>query len=300
MKSASRLLILSLVLLLALTAVAGCGGAEAGSDERPETLRVAVTDLIGMEELQRNFGPFQEEMAEIMDMEVELLPVSDRVAAVTALESDRVDLVLTGPSEYVVMRERSGAAPVVGITRPGYYSVIATLADSPFESVEDLEGGTIAMSDVGSTSGHLGPSVVLQDEGLNPLEDVEIEMLGDGDLLAFSNGETDAWGGNALDLEVFIEEQELPASDFRVIAEGEPLPNDLFIANPNLSEDFIAEIQAGMEENEDAILEAILQGEENEKYVGAELIEAQDPDYDYMREAYRAIGVEDFSEFVGE
>ena len=43
-----------------------------------------------------------------------------------------------------------------------------------------------------------------------------------------------------------------------------------------------------------------MQGEENDKYVGAELVEARDSDYDYMREAYRAIGVDDFSEFVGE
>ena len=300
MKKASRLLAILPVLLLTVAVAAGCGGAGASSDGRPETLRVAVTDLVGMEELQRNFGSFQEEMAEILDMEVELFPVSDRTAAVTALESDRVDLVLTGPAEYVIIRERTDAAPVTGITRPGYYSVITTHVDSPFESVEDLEGATVAMSDVGSTSGHLGPSVILQDAGLNPQEDVEVEMLGDGDLVAFANEETDAWGGNALDFEVFLEEQELPETDFQIIGEGEPLPNDLFVANPNLSEEFIGEVRAGMVENEETILEAILQGEENEKYVGAELVEAEDEDYEYMREAYRAIGVDDFSEFVGE
>ena len=261
---------------------------------------MAVTDLVGMEELQRNFEPFQEEMSGALDMEVELFPVSDRTAAVAALESDEVDVVLTGPAEYVVIRDRTDATPVIGITRPGYYSVIATHADSSFESVEDLEGATVAMSDVGSTSGHLGPSVILQDAGLNPQDDVEVEMLGDADLQAFKTEQVDAWGGAALDFELFLEEEELPETDFRLLAEGDPLPNDVFIASPNLSEEFIGELRTGMTENEEAILEAIVQGEENDKYVGAELVEAQDSDYDYMREAYRAIGVNDFSEFVGE
>ena len=188
-----------------------------------------------------------------MDMDVELFPVSDRTAAVAALESDEVDVVLTGPAEYVVIRDRTDATPVIGITRPGYYSVIATHADSPFESVEDLEGETIAMSDVGSTSGHLGPSVILQDAGLNPQEDVEVEMVGDADLQAFKTEQVEAWGGAALDFELFLEEEELPETDFRLLAEGDPLPNDVFVASPDLSEEFIGELSTTMAENEEAI-----------------------------------------------
>ena len=300
------------VALLLCFILAGCGGNQAeGSQDAaqtadeteaaPETLRLAVTDLVGLEELQRNFEPFQEQLSEILDTEVELFPVSNRTAAATALSSDRVDVVLTGPAEYVVMRANTDAVPIIGITRPGYYSVIAVQAESEFQEVSDLEGETIAMSDAGSTSGHLGPCLILRNAGLDCQSDVEVLLLGDTDLQAFSNEEAPAWGGAALDLELFTEESEnVSESDYRILKEGDPLPNDVFIASSELSPEYVEQMRTRMRENEGALIDAILQGSANEKYDGAELVDTQDSDYDRMREAYRAIGVDDFSEFVGE
>lgn len=308
MRLVKRTMAVTVTLVVSALLMAGCGGAQSAeesqasgqtSEQQPETLRLAVTDLVGLEELQRNFEPFQEELSNILGMEVELFPVSDRTAAVAALEADRVDMVLTGPAEYVVMRARTDAVPVIGITRPGYRSVIAVQADSELQQLQELEGATMAMSDVGSTSGHLGPSVILQNAGIDPQSDLEVSMLGDNDLPAFARGETQAWGGAALDLENFIQESEdLSQGDVRVIAEGPPLPNDVFVARPDLPDVFIENVRTSMQENEDALIQAILSGEANEKYEGAELTNVENSDYDYMRDAYRAVGVDDFSEFV--
>lgn len=308
MKRSRLVAILLAVLSATLLIAAGCGGedegsASAGSEEtnKPETLRLAVTDLVGLEELQRNFEPLQEELSSALDTEVELFPVSNRTAAATALESDRVDVVLTGPAEYVVMRAKTDAVPIIGITRPGYRSVIAVHSNSEFQELTELKGTTIAMSDVGSTSGHLGPCVILRDAGLSCQSDVEVLMLGDTDLQAFKNEEADAWGGAALDFELFVEEDDsVSERDFRILKEGRSLPNDVFLASPELSPEFVENMRSTMMENQDAIVEAILQGEANEKYRGAELKPAEDSDYDYMRKAYEAIGVNDFNEFVGE
>lgn len=307
MRRVWRTLGLLSTLLIVLTVTTGCGGGEqsasAGSQESegPDTLRLAVTDLVGLEELQRNFDPFQDTLSRALDKEVELFPVSNRTAAATALESDRVDVVLTGPAEYVVMQAKTDAFPIIGITRPGYRSVIAAHSNSEFQQVEDLEGSTIAMSDVGSTSGHLGPCVILQDAGLRCQSDLEVLMLGDADLQAFKNEEADAWGGAALDFELFVEEDDsVSESDFRILEEGRSLPNDVFLASPELSQEFVQNMRSSMMENQDDLVEAILQGEANEKYSGAELTPANDSDYDYMRKAYEAVGVNDFTEFVGE
>lgn len=310
MRLVKRAIPLAVTLIFSVLLMAGCGGAQNAQSEQgsgssgngsqqPESLRLAVTDLVGMEELQRNFEPFQQEMSNILGMEVELFPVADRTAAVAALEADRVDMVLTGPAEYVVMRARTDAVPVIGITRPGYRSVIAVQADSELQEIQDLQGATMAMSDVGSTSGHLGPSVILQNAGVDPQSDLEVSMLGDNDLPAFARGETQAWGGAALDLDNFIQEsEELSQDDVRIIAEGPPLPNDVFVARPDLPDGFTENVRTSMQENEDALVQAILAGEANEKYDGAELTNVENSDYDYMRDAYRAVGVDDFSEFV--
>ncbi|WP_163536277.1 phosphate/phosphite/phosphonate ABC transporter substrate-binding protein [Gracilibacillus sp. YIM 98692] len=287
------------MLLAILCIVAGCSQT---SSAKNDAIRFTVTDLKGLEELKRDFGPFQEALSEALDREVKLFPVSDRTAAVSALKSDQVDLVLTGPAEYVIIKEITNSTPLIGISRPGYRSEIAVLADSGINSLSELEGKKIAMSDIGSTSGHIGPSKILFDAGLQNGKNIETVMLGDADRQAFYNGDVAAWGGNPIDLEHFIESNDnISKEDFKVIKEGPILPNDIFIANTNtLTEDEIADIRHSVLENEQTIIDSILSVKANDKYEGTELVEAKDEQYDYVRGAYEAIGVTDLTEFVGD
>lgn len=83
-----------------------------------EKIRLAVTDLEGMEELQREFGAFRDELNKQTGYDFEFFPVNNRTAAVEALKSKRVDFVLTGPAEYVIFKKRVKAKPVVGFSCP--------------------------------------------------------------------------------------------------------------------------------------------------------------------------------------
>lgn len=297
---------IGLMILLAASLVTGCSSkpATASSDVNkiPDPLKLAITDLQGLEELQRDFGFFREELEKTLGIKVEFFPVSDRTAAVAALETDQVDLVFTGPAEYVVIRAKTEAKPVIGITRPGYHSVIVVHADSPYKTLQDLKGKKVSMSDVGSTSGHLGPSKILIDAGLKPGTDVETLTLGDGFIPAFINKDVEALGCNLTDLERMSTEMGIPADQLKVLQKGPALPNDVFVLNPKYSDDVVKEISDKMEANEAAIIAAILkpgQGD-NLKFRGAELIPADDSQYDYVRGMYEAIGVTDFTEFVGD
>jgi phosphonate transport system substrate-binding protein len=292
------LAVLAMVVLAAFAAGCGGSGESAAIGGEREKLRFAVTDLTGLEELQRDFEPFRDVLAEALGNEVELFPVSDRTAAAAALQSDQVDVVLTGPAEYAVMRARTEAVPLVGITRPGYRSFIVVPADSDIREVTDLKGRSIALSDVGSTSGYLGPAQIMYEAGLQPTEDVEMLALGDSWGQAFLNDRTDAYGGSALDWEKTLESSGRPASDFRVLAESEDFPPDVFIASKKLSEERRQEIRNAMLQNEQALVDAILQGKsgENDKYRGSKLVAVEDSDYDPIRDAYAAVG-QDTSEF---
>ena len=296
-----RSLVKTAVLFSLGAAIAACsGGQQAATDRTPDTIKFAVTDVQGLEELQRDYEPFREAMEEATGKAIEFFPVADRTAAAVALQSDQVDVVLTGPAEYVVIRSKTNAVPFVAITRPNYRSVIAVQPDSGISDISGLTGKKVAMSDLGSTSGQLGPTKILVDGGINPEEDVEILLLGDTDLQAFKNGETEAWGGSALDYERFLEAESLEPGDLPLIETGPLLPSDVFVASNTLSTDYVQELKQAMVENQDLLVGAIISVEANKKYTGSEIIEVQDSDYDSIREAYRAIGIDDFNEFVGD
>ncbi|MGP1384241.1 MAG: phosphate/phosphite/phosphonate ABC transporter substrate-binding protein [Thainema sp.] len=265
----------------------------------PETLRLAVTDVQGLEELQRDYGAFRDELEATLGRAVEFFPVADRAAAAVALQSDQVDVVFTGPAEYVVINAKTQAIPFLAITRPNYFSAIAVRADSGITSAEQLKGQKLSMSDIGSTSGHLGPSKILVDQGLDPQADLEVLMLGDAELQALKNGDVVAWGGSYIDYERFLEAEGAEESDYPILFRGEMLPSDVMVASKSLDPALVEEMRDKMLANQDALIAAITSVDANEKFVGSELVSVDDSDYDPVREAYKAIGVDEFTEFVG-
>lgn len=286
---------------LGLAALVSLGACSASTSAEPDenTLRFAVTDLQGLEELQREFGAFEAEFEQASGYELDFYAVNDRTAAAAALSTDQVDLVLTGPAEYVVIHENTDAEPVIAIERPGYHSCIYTTAESGVTDLSELLGTTIAMSDVGSTSGHLGPSQVLADAGLDPMSDLEVLTVGDTVHQALLRGDVQAVGIGCHDYEEFMAAEENPAA-FPILAEGETLPPDVLVARAGLDEAVVNDVRTAFEENWDTLLPAMLEGVDNAKYADAKLVEVTDESYDIVRSMYNAIGVDDFSEFVGD
>ena len=261
------------------------------STKKPEKIRFAVTDVLEEEKLQQNYGEFRQALESVLATKIEFFPVKSFTTAAVALQSGEVDLVLTGPSEYVIIQSRTNAVPVIGITRLNYYSVIAVPVNSPIQSVAELKGKKIALSDIGSTSGHLGPTKMLIDAGLNPKSDLNIMMLGDdGSAAAIKNGEVEAWGGSAIDYQEFLENQDDSENQYRIIATGPPLPSDIFVANAQLDAELIADYKQRMVDNQDQLINALVTGEKTRKYKGSKLVPALDSDYDMIRQVYQAIG----------
>lgn len=83
-----------------------------------QTLYFVVTDLEGLEELQREFGAFRELLEVKTGFKIKFYPVTSRTAAVEAVRAKKADFVLTGPAEYVVMQTLTKCYPVIGFSRP--------------------------------------------------------------------------------------------------------------------------------------------------------------------------------------
>lgn len=259
------------------------------SVSKSKKLRFTVTDASGIEELQRDYGALQAALQEILQTEIELVPVESYTAAASALQSDQLDFVLTGPSEYVVMRARTNAVPIIAITRPNYRTVICVSANSKIKSVAELKGKKIAMWKVGSTSGYLGPTKLLIDAGLNLQSDLKILLLGSKGLPSLQKGEVDAWGGSAVKYEQFLQQQGLSESSLPIIAKGPFLPKDLFVAGSQLAPEFVKQINSLLIANQGKIIQSLSTVEEG-KYKGSTLVAVNDYEYDMIREVYKVIG----------
>ncbi|MGK7925129.1 MAG: PhnD/SsuA/transferrin family substrate-binding protein, partial [Spirulina sp.] len=200
-----------------------------------------------------------------------------------------------GPSEYVLLTAKANAIPLVGITRPGYYTVILGVADTNMKSVEDLKGKTIGIREEGSTAGHLGVLRLLKDAGFELNQDFNTKIIGDDSgLIELKEGRLDAWADASTRYQRVLEENNLSESEFAIIARGEQLPNDILVANPSLDAECIEEMRSRTVENEGKIMEAILVSPANKKYAESQMVPAKDEDYDLIREGYKAIGEEDY------
>ena len=198
------------------------------------TLRLAVTDVEGLEMLQREFGTFKDLLGEKLGMEVKLYPVPNRTAAVEAVKSKNVDFVLTGPAEYVVFKQLTGSEPLIGFSRPDYFCSVIVLSDSGINTVKDLRGKKIAIGSVGSTSKHLAPIQILADNGLEPLKDVEVLHTSvDLGWQSLKRGDVAAWGMTTDKFNMLRDkDKEMAPGAFKVIARGPDLPNDVLLAAP--------------------------------------------------------------------
>jgi phosphonate transport system substrate-binding protein len=279
-------------LLAAGLLATGCGDDGGGEG----SLRFAVTDLQGLEELQREFGEFKDALEEATGFDIEFFAVNDRAAAAAALQSDQVDLVFTGPAEYVVLKERLDVTPLVGIARQNYAPCVYAPSDAGFSDVADLAGTKVAMTDLGSTSGHLGPAQMLVDAGLDPGGDVEIVLAGNAVHEALVRGDVDAVGVRCQLVEEFTADD---PDAYTLLGRGPDLPPDVIVASSSVSQDVRDAVVAAFEDHWDELRAAMLVGEDNAKYQEADLAVLDDADFDTVRAMYRAIGVDEFDEFVG-
>ncbi len=258
---------------------------------KPEKLRFAVTDVVDEEKLERDYEGFRAALEEVLGTKIEFFPVESYIAATAALQLNQVDLVLAGPSEYVVINARTNAVPLIAVTRPNYRSVIAVAAGSPIKSVGQLQGKTLALSDIGSTSGHIGPTKLLMEAGLDPKSDVKIMMLGDdGSLESFKQGKVDAWGGSAVDYEYLLQTEGVSENDFPVIAKTALLPSDVIIVSSNLNSQLVEEYKNRIVKSQKKLITALVQGKSTKKYQDSKLVVTNDADYDLIRDVYKAIG----------
>ena len=265
-----------------------------------ETIRLAVTDVEGMEQLQREYGGFVEELEKATGYDVEFTPVNSRTAAVEAMRAEQVDFVLTGPAEYVIFAKLTDAKPVVGWHRPDYFAQVVVMAEGDIKSMADLKGKKVAFGEVGSTSQQLGPAQVLSDAGLKYNTDYTAEIIKRNVAVeAMIRGDVQAIGMNLTHLRSVREK--FPGQKFAVVGRGPDLPNDILISASYVKPEVVETVRKAFLEKGDVLMGGVLKCEDTKKYEGGYFVATvNDKDYDMVRLMYATIGVPEFSKFLGE
>ncbi|GGC63245.1 phosphate/phosphite/phosphonate ABC transporter substrate-binding protein [Marinobacter halophilus] len=260
----------------------------------PSPIRMADTGIEGMGQLREAFGPFSDEFKAITGLDLALFSLSNRTAAGSALQFDDVDLVFAGPSEFVLFNQRQPVEILFTIERPHYGSSFFVKNDSNIKSLKDLKGQRVALKDVGSTSGHIIPSQMLVQAGLDLSRDLNIVMAGDARIAALVNDDVAAMGGGNRDIEK-IEALD-PSGSYRVIAKSDRLPGDPVVMRANLPEECKTGLRNTLAAHSEQLWEALIATERNEgKFLNRDsymAFDIQPDDYSVIREAYANAGID--------
>ncbi len=274
------------VLSLSVFAVvlAGCGGA--ASDE---TLRVGLIPNQNPEEVEAQYQPLEDYLAEEIGREVEVSVPATYNAVVEALVSGELDMAYFGGLTYVQARQRADVSPLVTEVNPRtgttkYHSLIIAPADSDIESVEDVEGRDFAFGSVSSTSGSLYPSIMLNQAGIDYRTDLgEFTYTGGHDTTAqaVANGRVEAGG---LEDRIFYDlrdEGTIEEDSVKIVDESEPIEGYPWVVRDDLSgEDKNALANAYLDMQDPELLD-LMRAESYER------VDADD--YDYTEKQARAL-----------
>ncbi|NER32879.1 MAG: PhnD/SsuA/transferrin family substrate-binding protein [Oscillatoria sp. SIO1A7] len=255
-----------------------------------QKLRLAVSDVQGMADLEQNYGLFRTALEEVLETKIEFFSVDNAVEVAAALQLGLVDIVLIGPSEYVIVTARTNAVPIVALTRHNYFSIIAVRADSDIKSLADLKGKTIELGEIGITGNYIGQMKMLMDAELNPQSDLKIINSIDYKLKALKNGEVDAWGRVVHRYKKALKDEGESEEDYPILARSIDLPNDVFVASSQLESALVVEIRDRMLKNKDKLVQSIVSVPTfSAKFKDSTLAPANDSDYDMIREVYKAM-----------
>jgi phosphonate transport system substrate-binding protein len=194
-----RRLTLPAVGLLGIAAIAltGCQSpsAEAAPADSDAPITIATLPVGDDPTAVNPIDVFAQLFEEATGRTVEVIDVPDYLSVVEAIRSDHVDIgIMSGfPSALAV---NTGAVDALvafeGDGKP--VSTCVVLADSPVQTVEDLEGTTVAFADQASSSGYFMPVYMLHEAGLEQGTDYEAIFAGghEGSFAALQQGQVDA------------------------------------------------------------------------------------------------------------
>lgn len=215
-------------------ALSACSGRASG----PKAVVIGFTPSENAETLELSGQKLATKMSALTGIEIKVFVAGSYNAAVEALRHGQVQFAWLTPFVMVQAADLCGAKPLYKVVRkgsPSYHSAIIVRADSPYKTIADLKGKSVAWADVASNSGHVIPKVAVMDAGFVPDDFFSRQIFAGGHdkvVIAVQSGQVEAGGtwtvdqaGTQSSWSRFLKEK---AGEIRPVWISPPLPNDAF------------------------------------------------------------------------
>lgn len=116
------------------------------------------------------YAPLTAYLSKTIGVPVKLRVANDYAAVIEGQRAGNIQIAFYGPASFArAVMTGVKAEPIVNQKHDngasGYYSVIYVRADSPYKTIEDLKGKSLALVDPNSTSGNQAPRFFLHKAG---------------------------------------------------------------------------------------------------------------------------------------
>jgi phosphonate transport system substrate-binding protein len=159
----------------------------------------------------------------------------------------KVDLVYLGGYSYVKAQQNDHAIPLVmRRVDTRFTSLFIVNADSPAQTLDDLENKSIAFGSRLSTSGHLMPRYFLQQKNIAPESFFsEVRYSGAHDQTAYwvRDGVVDAGAANATTIRSMLDKKLIELNDIRILWETPSYADYVWAIHSQFAEGFHSKIR---------------------------------------------------------
>ncbi len=242
MKSCLRALTYILILFL----ITSCSSTapEKNTKELP-TYRIGYMICNSEKETLDRFLPFTKYLSEKMNVNFEMSAI-DTINFTKEVEN--LDFTHTNSLLYIMLKRFNGVDILAAEKKGslGYLSkgVIVTKKDSDINSIQDLKGKTMIFGPMLAPTGFMSQVDVMQQAGFDPEQDLAFYTIPSG---SFKHEKViygvmfDKYDAGALpidDIEVMHAAGRIDQSDFKIVAEAEPIPYCNFGVTQRIDEAF--------------------------------------------------------------
>ncbi|MFC4386374.1 phosphate/phosphite/phosphonate ABC transporter substrate-binding protein [Gracilibacillus marinus] len=264
--------------------------------DKPEKLVMGFVPSQDSDTIADTVQPLADKLSEELGIPVEGKVMTNYTALVEAMGTNEVQIGFIPAFAYVLANDKHDVEVILKSERFGsgtYVAQYIVSADSGYETLADLEGAVWAYGDPTSTSGYLFPAAQIMDEF--GVENPETEFFSDSfqtgghdnSAIAVYNGEADV-ATTFDDVRTSLEEEYPDIMEkTKILAHTEEIPNDTISVTKELSDAFVQEIkETFLSFNDDDAMIKIM----NDVYSWDAIIEAEDSEYDIVRNTYNKFG----------
>ena len=237
---------------------------------------------------ESDYTSFISIVEKLTGFEINTVKVTDYNAAVEAMRAGRADIAWYGGKTYIKAAEIADAEAFAAGVRPGeknanYFTYFVVQANSQIKNFSDIKGKTLALNNIGSTSGDLIPQVELSKINLSTTNKKHFKNVfyagsHDACLLSVLNNQADVCGMSSRNFDARLADNTFKIEQVRIIHRSDPVPPPPLAYSKKISLEDRKKIKK-------AVLEAHKYGAIG-GYGGkmSHYIEVNDSDYDLLRE----------------